>query len=118
MKVKTILLFATFLFISSIAQGQDTLQPKASASDTEFKTVLITIDGMACQEGCADTINTNLKNTQGVSSVFTSFETGAATVQYNPDFVSIDDLKLVITNTRVKDYIYTIKNVTIKEILE
>ncbi|VAW15578.1 hypothetical protein MNBD_BACTEROID03-1889 [hydrothermal vent metagenome] len=79
-----------------------------------FKTAVITIDGMACQEGCADTIKTNLDGIKGVRSAEVSYDKKEAVIAFDSNTVSIDDLKNTITNTKVKDYVYTIKNVVLQ----
>lgn len=107
MKQKTILLFIFLTFSSIILLGQETeLENKITAT--------ISILGMACQEGCADTIAENLKNTNGVNEVTVSYETKEAVVNFNENIVTIDHLKNVITSTKVKEYVYTINQVTIK----
>ncbi len=75
------------------------------------ETVIIKIAGMACQEGCADKIAENLGNLKGVQSAEVSFETGNAVVSFDSNKTSIDFLKTAITSTKVKDYVYTVKEV-------
>lgn len=85
----------------------------------EKNTATITISGMACQEGCADKIAENLTKTEGVVSAEVSYETGEAIVQYDNLLITMDKIKQVITDTKVKEYVYSINKVIIKnEIVE
>ncbi len=102
-----IVLFGSFILSAQESNSRQQEQLSASA--------VITIEGMACQEGCADAISANLKKVPGVTSVQVSFATGLANIDFNKNEVSMDDLKAVITNTKVKDYIYTIKEVELTE---
>ncbi len=81
---------------------------------SSFKIAVITIDGMACQEGCADTIKTNLEGIKGVRSTEVSYDKKEAVIAFDSNTVSIDDLKNTITDTKVKDYVYTIKTVVLQ----
>ena len=116
MKTKRLYFLLAILFVSYSASAQE-VSPTEKTKPA-FQSVVITIDGMACQEGCADVINANLKNTTGVTSTATSFETGKAIIEFNPKLVSIDTIKEVITETKVKDYVYSITDVSLKKILK
>jgi copper chaperone CopZ len=85
------------------------------AQDTSNTIAIIEIDGMACQEGCADKIASNLKETEGVISAEVSFKDKKGVVVFDQNLVSIEDLKFVITSTKVKDYEYIINSVITKE---
>ncbi|EAQ99781.1 hypothetical protein FB2170_07494 [Maribacter sp. HTCC2170] len=73
----------------------------------------ISIEGMACQEGCADAIQANLTKIKGVNAAEVKYESGKAKIEFNPSLVSSEEIQKTITDTKVKDYIYTIKDVTI-----
>jgi len=73
----------------------------------------ISIDGMACQAGCADVIQSNLSKLKGVKVVEVSFEKKHATIEFDPSVVSSQEIQKTITDTKVKEYIYTIKDVKI-----
>ena len=110
MKHKTTLLFFFFTFSSMIVMSQEKAQ-----ENTGHVTATISIMGMACQEGCADKIADNLKNIEGVEEVSVSYETKEAIISFNDNTIAIDQLKNVITSTKVKEYVYTIKEVTLKK---
>lgn len=99
-----------FLFVSSFSFGQET-----SNGTNKITTAVFEINGMACQEGCADKISSNVMAAEGVSSAIVSYEKKEAIIEFNPNAVSITDLKSIITNTKVKDYIYTIGKTTIEQ---
>lgn len=101
-------------FLSLVLFGCMTLAAQDSSDDDpgDFsKSVIITIKGMACQEGCADAISANLKKVPGVTAVAVSFASGKAVIDFKNNEVAIDTLKEVITKTKVKEYVYTIKEV-------
>lgn len=81
---------------------------------SETTTATITIAGMACQEGCADTIAENLLKITGVASAEVSYKTGEAIVQFDSSLIHINRLKKVITDTKVKDYVYVVKGIILK----
>ena len=85
----------------------------------EKNTAIITISGMACQEGCADKIAENLLKTEGIVSAEVSYKAGEAIVQFDNLLITTKKIEQIITETKVKDYVYEIKKVIIKnEIVE
>lgn len=105
---KNIVAFLIVILLNGInLQAQDSKTIKQTSEVLE--SVNFTINGMACQEGCADAISANLKKVSGVYFAEVSFSTRLATIEYNANVVSVDSLKSVITNTKVKEYIYTIE---------
>lgn len=99
-----------FILTISISLAQET-----PADSIKTSTVIIELLGMACQEGCADKISANLKETSGIMVADVSYEKKEAIIEFNPDILSLEDIKLVITNTKVKEYIYTIGKTTLKD---
>lgn len=112
MKTKTLYLLFFLAFSSAFMCAQESVENTVLTS--EKITVIITIDGMACQEGCADAIGKNLKNTEGINSAQVSYESGEAIVQFDNSLVTINSLQKVITDTKVKDYVYVVKELVIK----
>ncbi|SEK88608.1 Copper chaperone CopZ [Maribacter orientalis] len=116
MKINYLLLnIIMFCLTANILVAQDTSNTVTIIEPTLSTMVTIEIDGMACQEGCADKIASNLNETQGVISAEVSFKDKKGIIVFDPNLVSIEDLKSKITSTKVKDYVYTINSVTIKE---
>lgn len=112
MKTKTIYLLFFLAFSSALISAQENNQ-NATISSEKISAV-ITIEGMACQEGCADAIAKSLLETEGIDSAKVSYETKEALVQFDNSLVTINGLKKVITDTRVKDYVYVVKELVIK----
>ena len=46
------------------------------------------IEGMTCAMGCARSIETELKNVDGVSNAVVDFESATASIEFNPGLVS------------------------------
>jgi len=62
------------------------------------KKVIIAVGGMTCTN-CARTIEKALNRQESVYSANVNFATGKASFEFNPDVVTLSDLKRVITNT-------------------
>ena len=74
-------------------------------------TITVSIEGMACQEGCADAINEKLKQLDGIRNSMVSFESGNAILTYNPEINTLEEIKEAIESTKVKSYVYTVTNI-------
>lgn len=94
-----------FLTTFFLAYGQENPENKLET------TITVTIEGMACQEGCADTINEKLKQLDGIHNSMVSFESGKAILTYDPQKSSLEEIKKAIETTKVKSYSYTVTNV-------
>ncbi len=108
-----LLLFAFMISCNSTKNVQNNTIEEVVAS-SPLKTAVMAIDGMACQEGCADAIKTALEGIKGVRSAEVSYDKKEAVIAFDSNTVSIDDLKNTITDTKVKDYVYTVKNVVVQ----
>ncbi|SFR54230.1 heavy-metal-associated domain-containing protein [Maribacter stanieri] len=109
MKFKLLFLgLALFVLATNVSQAQES---PIKIENRITNTIVVNIDGMACQEGCADKIASNLKTNDGVISADISFENKNGIIVYDPSLISIEQVKSVITDTKVKDYNYTINSV-------
>ena len=109
MKFKVLFLFVTIFTLAtnvSFAQEGEALPTEILAGNST--TILLTIEGMACQEGCADKISSNLMETEGVVSSNISFKNKSGLITFDPAIISTEEMKKIITDTKVKDYMYTI----------
>jgi len=109
MRFNILILFVTLFTLTSqatLAQEDDTLATEVINSDS--KTILIGIEGMACQEGCADKISSNLMESEGVVSSDISFKDKSGLITFDPNIITMEEVKRIITDTKVKDYVYTI----------
>lgn len=108
-----LLVAITFLFTTSII-AQDTTTENIEAVASHIQLATIEIEGMACQEGCADAIHKNLEMANGVLTTEVSYENKKAIISFDAELISATTLQKIITDTKVKDYQYSIKNITIK----
>jgi len=102
MRLKTSWLILFLAFSSAFLLAQH--------SEESIK-ILVAIEGMACQEGCADTIAENLRKVEGINTAEVSYKTGEAIIEYDNSLISINGLKKIITDTKVKNYVYIVKEV-------
>ena len=101
------------LFVSCTSTKNQQLAQKESRANSDIAIATIIIDGMACQEGCADVIQKNLVELEGIRSAEVSYDKGEAVVEFFPARTNADKIQKTITNTKVKDYVYTIKQINI-----
>lgn len=99
-----------FVIVSCASTKNQQIAQNESRANPDYVVATITIDGMACQAGCADVIQKNLEDLEGIRSAEVSYDKGEAVVAYIPGKANADEIQKTITNTKVKDYVYTIKN--------
>ena len=73
-----------FVFVSCASTKNQQIAQKKSRADPDFIVATITIDGMACQAGCADAIQKNLEDLEGIQSAEVSYDKGEAVVAFIP----------------------------------
>ncbi len=115
MNFRLLILITVFFGISSITIAQEVPTSTSNVTQHIMSTAILEIEGMACQEGCADKISSNLMETDGIASADVSYADKRAVISYDPSLVSIDAIESIITNTKVKNYAYTVNKVTIQE---
>lgn len=113
MYFKTLLLVLSILIQSCNSTKNSTSEKGNAIAINTNSTAIIEIEGMACQEGCANVIQENLLKQDGVIEATVSFQEKKATVLFNSTKTNSDFLLKTITATKVKDYTYTIKNITL-----
>lgn len=106
---KILLSIALVLCISVNCLAQETTLTTAKSVSA-----IVEIEGMACQEGCADVISAHLNEVEGVSHAEVSFVDKSAKITFDPTVTSIGNIEKVITDTKVKAYVYTIRKVTLQ----
>ncbi len=106
--------FFSYLILFVMMGCATTNVKKEAGNKATTSIATINIEGMACQEGCADTIQQNLVELEGVNSAEVSFDKGTAVVEFIPSSVTSKEIQKSITDTKVKDYVYTIKDIIIK----
>lgn len=60
-----------------------------------MKTALIKVSGMTCS-GCVNSLTRALKASNGVHEVHVTLASGETSVQYDENFISVDQIKSVI----------------------
>ena len=116
MRIKILTLFiSVFTLTTTVSLAQENPTSIIKLENRITKSVEIGIDGMACQEGCADKIASNLKEKDGVISADISFNNKNGNIVFDPSLISIEEAKTIITGTKVKNYEYTITSVTPQE---
>lgn len=113
--MKLFLSILTLFLACNFSFSQEIQNDTLSEQQQKLTTAIVSIDGMACQEGCADKISLNLQNTLGVVSAEVSYDSKKALIKFDQNAVSPSELKTIITNTKVKEYVYTINSIIIKE---
>jgi len=106
-------LLVFFIIVGCASTKAQQIAQKKLGANPDFIVATITIDGMACQAGCADVIQKNLESLEGVQSAEVSYDKGEAIVAFIPGKTNADEIRKTITNTKVKDYVYTIKSMNI-----
>ncbi len=115
MKLKTLIVTLLIVFASCNSTKTPISNTENTIVNSGNSTAIIGIEGMACQEGCADTIQASLLQLDGVEKATISFEKAQGVVIFNAEKISADSILKTITNTKVKDYVYTIKDIEIKK---
>lgn len=110
MSLKKIIFLFFFALTASFVQAQDLPTIKSRTVEFTTTTAYVTIEGMACQDGCADAIAVNLKETEGIQSAEVNYESGKAVINFDNTKIKMKEIEGIITDTKVKDYVYTVTN--------
>jgi mercuric ion binding protein len=99
------LALATVLFIgcknSASGPAEETTEEtkKEVAAAVKPETASFTIDGMTCPDGCAKTIEKKLSEIEGVQNAKVDFDKKQATVNFDLDKLTSDDLVKAVETT-------------------
>lgn len=79
----------------------DAIQVEVDNTEVEkrYTTAEFIIEGMLSETGCAATIQKNLENLEGVKSANVDFQTKRASVEYDDEKLSFDDLEITVTTS-------------------
>jgi len=82
--------FASLAIIFLISSCSETTAQSADVTQEVVKNSIMAmgIEGMTCAMGCARSIETELKNVDGVSNAVVDFESATASIEFNPGLVS------------------------------
>lgn len=94
MKKITILLFATFIFISCQETKKETEKQEVETEQiaAHFKSIEVEIEGMTCEIGCARTIQSKLSKLDGVTYAKVDFESKKGQFTYDANKVSKSEI--------------------------
>ena len=82
--------FGTLLFNFEVkAQTQENQNAiKMEKMEANVETLQLTVEGMSCQEGCANSIDRMLKQQDGILKNKTTFDSSTSEIQYDKSKVS------------------------------
>jgi len=96
------LALATVLFIgcknSASGPAEETTKKEVAAA-VKPETASFTVDGMTCPDGCAKTIEKKLSEIEGVQNAKVDFDKKQATVNFDLDKLTSDDLVKAVETT-------------------
>jgi copper chaperone CopZ len=82
----------------------DTKEVQTEATIAKMETVSLNISGMMCEIGCAKTIQSKLSKKDGVASAKVIFQDSLATVQFDANKTSSDELITLINGIAGGDH--------------
>jgi copper chaperone CopZ len=88
--VFTSLLFGCLLLLHSSVNAQNGSQA------VTYKTIELKVDGMTCQQGCADGIDRKFKTVKGVKKSTTTLKSGTSKITYDPGTIDVKTLISII----------------------
>ena len=82
--------FGTFLLSIEVkAQTQENQNAiEMERTDANVATLQLTVEGMSCQEGCANSIDRMLKQQDGIVKNKTTFDSGTSEIEYDKNKIS------------------------------
>lgn len=108
-----VLLYSIGLAVITLGcSGSEESQETTENVQTANATATIVIDGMMCQENCANSVQSSLSSIKGVDNCTVDFESKTATVVFNNGLVTEDKLKSAVTG--LNDGQYSISSFTVK----
>lgn len=100
--VWVVLTLALFVGAEMHAQKVNVPVKKEQGLAARKAKLLLEIEGMSCQRGCADGIDAKLKKTAGVISSRTIFETGRSTVEFDESLITKEAIVDIIRSMGFK----------------
>lgn len=90
----TLVLLATFAFTACKKEVEkaEVKEVKKELAEAKIETVSLNISGMTCEIGCAKTIQSKLSKKEGVASAKVIFTDSLATVKFDANKTSSEDL--------------------------
>jgi copper chaperone CopZ len=97
-----VIAFALFGVAEMYAQKANAPAKKEQSQAVRGAKLLLEIEGMSCQRGCADGIDAKLKKTAGIVSSRTVFETGRSTVEFDESLIKKEAIVEIIRSMGFK----------------
>ena len=97
-----ILIFVLSLGLSTMYGQTSNADTKSETTNTTMKTVKIKVDGMSCQQMCANGIDKKLKSTDGIKSSKTTLESGMSIVTFDASKISSKEIVTMIEERKYK----------------
>lgn len=94
MNIRSILTLAIILSFSIVSCKKETqkVETQKEISVAKMETVSLNIAGMTCEIGCAKTIQSKLSRKEGVASAKVVFTDSIATIKFDANKTSSEDL--------------------------
>jgi mercuric ion binding protein len=122
MKIRSIFLVLVIVSLSFVSCNKDAkkIEKKEVKTDVTAKakmeTVSLAVSGMTCEIGCAKTIQSKLSKKEGVADAVVVFTDSIATITFDSNKTSPEDLSSFITGIAGGDF-YTASEITSKKSL-
>ncbi len=97
-----LLIFVLSLGLSTMYGQTSSIDTKSETTNTTMKTVKIKVDGMSCQQMCANGIDKKLKSTDGIKSSKTTLESGMSIVTFDASKISSKEIVTMIEERKYK----------------
>jgi copper chaperone CopZ len=97
-----LLIFVLSLGLSTMYGQTSSTDTKSETTNTTMKTVKIKVDGMSCQQMCANGIDKKLKSTEGVKESKTTLESGMSVVTFDASKISPKEIVSLIEQRKYK----------------
>ena len=93
--------YTSYIIAAMSKPQQSSSEVQAAIEDAANKTIVIEVEGMTCA-GCEPHINETLKELKGVVSSEASYRNKNVKVIYNPNQVSVEQMKAAINEIGYK----------------
>lgn len=110
-KVIAVMLTAAAILFSysteAVAQSREKQNSNMENSEAKIQVLQLTVEGMSCQEGCANGIDYLLKQQDGIIKSITIFDSSSSEIHYDKNKISEKQIIALIENrgfkTKIKE---------------
>ena len=108
------ILFAALAFYAGTADAQHLTTKKRGATTSKkvgtVKTIKVEVNGMSCQDGCANSIDATFKKTPGIISSKTSFDNSLSEISFDNSKISEKEIVALIAKRGFDAKLLGVKN--------